>query len=48
MTDNTKDLKAHLAEVPIFTGLSSRQLARLADASRTTTHQSGHEMRQGG
>jgi CRP/FNR family transcriptional regulator, cyclic AMP receptor protein len=48
MTDNPKDLQAHLATVPIFSGLSSRQLSRLAQASRTTVHQAGHEMAKEG
>ncbi len=48
MTENTKDLKAHLARVPIFTGLSARHLGRLADASRITTHQAGHEIAKEG
>jgi len=48
MSENTKDLQAHLAKVPIFSGLSSRQLGRLAEASRTTTHQAGHEIAREG
>jgi cAMP-dependent protein kinase regulator len=48
MTDNAKDLQAHLAAVPIFSGLSSRQLGRLAEVSRTTTHQAGHEIAKEG
>jgi CRP/FNR family cyclic AMP-dependent transcriptional regulator len=48
MTDNATDVQAHLARVPIFAGLSSRQLGRLADASRRTTHQAGHEIAREG
>jgi CRP/FNR family transcriptional regulator, cyclic AMP receptor protein len=48
MTENTKDLQAHLARVPVFTGLSHRQLGRLAAASRTTTHHAGHEIAREG
>jgi CRP-like cAMP-binding protein len=48
MTDNAKDLQAHLARVPIFAGLSSRQLGKLADSSRRTTHQAGHEIAKEG
>ncbi len=48
MTDNATDVQAHLARVPIFAGLSSRQLGRLADASRRTTHQTGHEIAKEG
>jgi CRP/FNR family cyclic AMP-dependent transcriptional regulator len=48
MTENAKDLQAHLAAVPIFAGLSRRQLARLVDESRTTTHQAGHEIAKEG
>jgi CRP/FNR family cyclic AMP-dependent transcriptional regulator len=47
MTEN-KDLQAHLAAVPIFAGLSKRQLGRLVDASRTTSHQAGHELAREG
>jgi CRP/FNR family transcriptional regulator, cyclic AMP receptor protein len=48
MTENAKDLHALLAAVPIFEGLSNRQLARLVDGSRTTTHQAGHEIAKEG
>ena len=48
MTENTKDIQAHLARVPIFSGLSSRQLGKLAESCRTTTHQAGHEMAKEG
>jgi CRP-like cAMP-binding protein len=48
MTENTKDLQAHLSRVPIFSGLSAKQLSRLAGASRTTTHQAGHEIAREG
>jgi CRP/FNR family transcriptional regulator, cyclic AMP receptor protein len=48
MTDNAKDLQKYLAGVPIFSGLSSRQLSRMVDASRTTTHQAGHEIAKEG
>jgi len=48
MTESVKDRQARLAQVPIFSGLSSRQLAKLADASRTTTHQAGHEIAKEG
>jgi CRP-like cAMP-binding protein len=48
MTDNATDVQAHLARVPIFAGLSSRQLGKLAGASRRTTHQAGHEIAKEG
>ena len=48
MTDNATDVQAHLARVPIFAGLSSRQLGKLAGSSRRTTHQAGHEMAKEG
>ena len=48
MTENTKDIQAQLARVPIFSGLSSRQLGKLAESCRTTTHQAGHEMAKEG
>ena len=48
MTESAKDRQARLAQVPIFSGLSSRQLAKLADACRTTTHQAGHEIAKEG
>jgi CRP-like cAMP-binding protein len=48
MTDNATDVQAHLARVPIFAGLSSRQLGRLAGSSRRTTHQAGHEIAKEG
>lgn len=48
MTENAKDLEARLAAVPIFAGLSHRQLGRLIEASRTTTHQHGHEIAREG
>ena len=48
MTENVKDRQAQLARVPIFSGLSSRQLGKLADACRTTTHQAGHEIAKEG
>jgi CRP/FNR family cyclic AMP-dependent transcriptional regulator len=48
MTDNAQDVQAHLAAVPVFAGLSSRQLGRLAGASRTTSHQAGHEIAKEG
>jgi CRP/FNR family cyclic AMP-dependent transcriptional regulator len=48
MTDNAKDLQARLAAVPIFAGLSNRQLSKLVDGSRTTTHQAGHEIAKEG
>ena len=48
MTENAKDLHALLAAVPIFEGLSNRQLGRLVDGSRTTTHQAGHEIAKEG
>ena len=48
MTENAKDLQARLAAVPIFAGLSNRQLGRLVDGSRRTTHQAGHEIAKEG
>jgi CRP-like cAMP-binding protein len=48
MTENSKELQARLAAVPIFAGLSHRQLGKLVDASRTTTHQAGHEVAKEG
>lgn len=48
MTEKSPDLTARLAGVPIFSGLSKRQLSRLADASRRTTHQAGHEIAKEG
>jgi CRP/FNR family cyclic AMP-dependent transcriptional regulator len=48
MTENAKDLQARLAVVPIFSGLSNRQLGRLVEAARTTTHQPGHEIAREG
>jgi CRP/FNR family cyclic AMP-dependent transcriptional regulator len=48
MTENAKDLRAQLAAVPIFAGLSQRDLGKLVDASRTTTHQAGHEIAKEG
>ena len=48
MTDNATDVQAHLARVPIFAGLSSRQLGRLAGSSRRTTHHAGHEIAKEG
>jgi CRP-like cAMP-binding protein len=48
MTENTEDRQAHLARVPIFSGLSPRQLGKLAEVSRTTTHQAGHEIAKEG
>ena len=48
MTEKTKDIQAHLAGVSIFSGLSSRQLGKLAAAARTTTHQAGHEIAKEG
>jgi len=48
MTEDVKDRQAQLARVPIFSGLSGRQLGKLADASRTTTHQAGHEIAKEG
>jgi len=48
MTDNATDVQAHLARVPIFAGLSSRQLGKLAGSSRRTTHQAGHEIAKEG
>jgi CRP/FNR family transcriptional regulator, cyclic AMP receptor protein len=48
MTENTKDLQARLAAVPIFAGLSNRHLAKLVDGSRRTTHQAGHEIAKEG
>jgi CRP/FNR family cyclic AMP-dependent transcriptional regulator len=48
MTENAKELQARLAAVPIFAGLSHRQLAKLVEASRKTTHQSGHEIAKEG
>ena len=48
MTENTKEFQAHLKRVPIFSGLSSRQLGKLAESCRTTTHQAGHEMAKEG
>jgi CRP-like cAMP-binding protein len=48
MTENTKDLQAHLARVPVFNGLSHKQLGRLVGAARTTTHQAGHEIAREG
>jgi len=48
MTNNAKDLQAHLAAVPIFAGLPKRQLSKLVEASRTTTHHAGHEMAKEG
>jgi CRP-like cAMP-binding protein len=48
MTEKSKDLQAYLAAVPIFAGLSNRQLGRLVDGSRTTTHHAGHEIAKEG
>jgi len=48
MSENTKDIQAQLKRVPIFSGLSSRQLSKLAESCRTTTHQAGHEMAKEG
>ena len=47
MTDNATDVQA-LGRVPIFAGLSSRQLGKLAGSSRRTTHQAGHEIAKEG
>jgi CRP-like cAMP-binding protein len=48
MTKSAQDLTHRLAAVPVFAGLSSRQLGKLVDASRVTSHQAGHEIAKEG
>lgn len=43
-----KTLEEQLAAVPIFSGLSRRQVGRLVGASKTTRHQTGHEVAREG
>jgi hypothetical protein len=47
MTDK-KHLEEQLAAVPIFAGLSRRQVGKLVDASKETRHQAGHELAKEG
>lgn len=47
MSDKS-DFAEQLAAVPIFTGLSRRQINKLVDASKTTTHHEGHEVAKEG
>src|SRR5690242_17674090 len=47
MTDK-KHLEEQLAAVPVFAGLSRRQLSRLVDASKETSHQAGRELAKEG
>src|SRR5690242_9426049 len=47
MTDR-KDLEAMLAKVPVFSGLSRRQLGKLVDKSKETRHQAGRELAKEG
>lgn len=47
MTD-THDLEAKLAAVPIFAGLSRRQVSKLVGKSKETRHQAGHEIAKEG
>lgn len=44
MNDSAKDLHDKLAAVSIFSGLSRRQLSKLADKAKQTQHQPGHEI----
>jgi CRP/FNR family cyclic AMP-dependent transcriptional regulator len=41
---DTSELQGRLAALPIFQGLSHRQLKRLAEESRQSEHQPGHEV----
>jgi CRP/FNR family transcriptional regulator, cyclic AMP receptor protein len=47
MTDK-KHLEEQLAAVPVFAGLSRRQVGKLVDASKETRHQAGHELAKEG
>lgn len=42
------DLESKLATVPIFAGLSRRQLSKLVSKSKETRHQAGHEVAKEG
>jgi CRP-like cAMP-binding protein len=44
MTHQAKELDQELAAVPILSGLSRRQRARLLDRSRIVDHAAGHEV----
>lgn len=43
-----KHLEDQLAAVPVFAGLSHRQLGKLVDQSKETRHQAGHELAKEG
>ena len=47
MTDN-KHLEEQLASVPVFAGLSRRQVGKLVDQSKETRHQAGRELAEEG
>jgi len=42
MTETSQDLEDKLAGVPIFSGLSRRQVKKVLDKSKTVEHQAGH------
>lgn len=44
MTKQDKDLTEALAAVPIFAGLSRRQVTKLLDKSKVVTHKDGQEI----
>lgn len=48
MTDKTPDLVAALAAVPIFAGLSRRQVGKLLDKSKVINHKDGQEIAKEG
>ena len=47
MTDKNQ-LEEQLAAVPVFAGLSRRQLSKLVDKSKETSHPAGHELAREG
>jgi CRP-like cAMP-binding protein len=47
MTDKSQ-LAEQLAAVPVFAGLSRRQLSKLVDKSKETRHPAGHELAREG
>ncbi len=48
MTEKTPDLVAALAAVPIFAGLSRRQVGKLLDKSKVIEHKDGQEIAKEG
>lgn len=45
---DTHDLESKLAAVPVFAGLSRRQVSKLVSKSKQTRHQAGHEIAKEG